>query len=434
MNIQEFNNLKVGDMVKARCPVCHDCGNYYVGRIVDKIHHWVDVVKIDAIGCNGVEFDKTDIVRKIEKPELGKGYFCETYGIAEKFLEDCEAWGIKWNSGDRATSTKSGFWREHLEEGVVFCMTENLISREVCITAGSIKQFTRSSTFALIDDINYVVEYPNGKVIWDKEEEKKKRETEKNMLKIGTFNVRCPCECHKRCCKQSCPCPEVKEVKRPAKVGEYIKIVDEFHIPETRGKYTNGDIGKVTRLKDVRYCRDGEVEISINGHENIHVIPREYVVLENYVPEVKEVKRPAKVGEYIKLNGKEFSFNEVGDILKVSRTGDRFVCVKPEDHPRETTRLTLSDMWNYHTNSYVVLENYVPAVKEVDRCAKVGEYIKIVDEWHTADSKGKYTNGDIGLVTRGCNGCAIRISINGHDDVPVSDVPREYVVLENYRP
>lgn len=291
MNIQEFNNLKVGDMVKVRGLG----GGYIYDRIVAierlceitfAYNDWENIIRLRNHGAEW--FLSNSIVRKIEKPELGKGYFCESEDVAEKFLEDCEAWGIKWNGGDRATSTKIDFWRKYLEEGVVFCMVKNLISREVCITAGSIKRFARpDSCFSLSDDFKYVVEYPNGKVIWDKEEEKKKRETEKNMLKIGTFNVRCTRECHKRCCKQCCPCPEVKEVKRAAKVGEYIKIVKPL--------YTFNEIGDILKV-DYGY-RNGGVNVKVEDHPRDAYKPTgwtdpdtwyygydRYVVLENYRP------------------------------------------------------------------------------------------------------------------------------------------------------
>lgn len=67
----------------------------------------------------------------------------------------------------------------------------------------------------------------------------------------------------------------VREVKRKAKVGEYIKIVDAepFLIP-----YENGEIFRVIGVKNAT-C---EVENSVKRFYAWH---REYVVLENYKPE-----------------------------------------------------------------------------------------------------------------------------------------------------
>ena len=91
----------------------------------------------------------------------------------------------------------------------------------------------------------------------------------------------------------------VREVKRKAKVGEYIKIVDAkpFLIP-----YENGEIFIVIGVKDAT-C---EVENSV---KRCHTWHREYVVLENYKPE----KEPEKKDEIC-----------VGDTVKVTDTGKQY--------------------------------------------------------------------------------------------------------------
>lgn len=91
----------------------------------------------------------------------------------------------------------------------------------------------------------------------------------------------------------------VREVKRKAKVGEYIKIVDAkpFLIP-----YGNGEIFRVIGVKNAT-C---EVENSVKRFYAWH---REYVVLENYKPE----KEPEKKDEIC-----------VGDTVKVTDTGKQY--------------------------------------------------------------------------------------------------------------
>lgn len=91
----------------------------------------------------------------------------------------------------------------------------------------------------------------------------------------------------------------VREVKRKAKVGEYIKIVDAkpFLIP-----YENGEIFRVIGVKDAT-C---EVENSV---KRCHTWHSEYVVLENYKPE----KEPEKKDEIC-----------VGDTVKVKDTGKQY--------------------------------------------------------------------------------------------------------------
>ena len=91
----------------------------------------------------------------------------------------------------------------------------------------------------------------------------------------------------------------VREVKRKAKVGEYIKIVDAkpFLIP-----YENGEIFRVIGVKNST-C---DVENSV---KRCFVWHREYVVLENYKPE----KEPEKKDEIC-----------VGDTVKVTNTGKQY--------------------------------------------------------------------------------------------------------------
>lgn len=74
--------------------------------------------------------------------------------------------------------------------------------------------------------------------------------------------------------------PEVREVKRYANPGEYIKIVNSF--PGYEDTYHNGDIFQVTRCY---YSSNGERDgwVSVKGI-NIAIYPKEYVVLEGYRP------------------------------------------------------------------------------------------------------------------------------------------------------
>lgn len=90
----------------------------------------------------------------------------------------------------------------------------------------------------------------------------------------------------------------VREVKRKAKVGEYIKIVDAkpFLIP-----YENGEIFRVIGVKNAT-C---EVENSV---KRCHTWHSEYVVLENYKPEEKVQEQ----------NDNEI---HVGDMVEVARSG-----------------------------------------------------------------------------------------------------------------
>ena len=113
----------------------------------------------------------------------------------------------------------------------------------------------------------------------------------------------------------------VREVKRKAKVGEYIKIVDAIPllIP-----YKNGDIFKV-----IRTGKNSDV-IEKDGTPVTSAWHKEYVVLENYKPEEND------------------SEIHVGDMVKVTRSGG---CYSTYD--------TWSGLGNYR-------QNYVKEVSAED--------------------------------------------------------------------
>lgn len=91
----------------------------------------------------------------------------------------------------------------------------------------------------------------------------------------------------------------VREVKRKAKVGEYIKIVDAhpYLIP-----YKNGDVFKVISTSEPG------VVIEKDGTPVTSAWHREYVVLENYKPEEKAKKE-------------DDNEIHVGDMVEVTRSG-----------------------------------------------------------------------------------------------------------------
>lgn len=91
------------------------------------------------------------------------------------------------------------------------------------------------------------------------------------------------------------------------------------------------------------------------------------------------VNRPAKVGDYVRIIREIFSFNEIGDILKVAKihngTG---IIVKACDHPRDTDAHDNYE-WCYLAEHYEVIEP----------C--------------TAEKKEEYYNGKVVCVRRGWN-------------------------------
>lgn len=197
----------------------------------------------------------------------------------------------------------------------------------------------------------------------------------------------------------------VKKIKRNAKVGEWILIIKPMY---TFGFYKEGDILKVTHI----WCDHAGLTFNC---EDLFVYESEYVVLENYIPEepvtivehlvkdrktivklsngkvgvaicspedefdiyeglrlateraygkvegykkpnpVKEVKRKAKVGEYIKIVRPILAVGlyKEGDILKVSdaKKRDKVYC---------DGILIGGVSYCIYDTEYVVLENYKP--------------------------------------------------------------------------
>lgn len=108
----------------------------------------------------------------------------------------------------------------------------------------------------------------------------------------------------------------VREVKRKAKVGEYVKIV--YAMPCLM-PYKNGDIFKVNCVTALGcICKKSE--------ENVGLWHREYVVLENYKPEEKAQKE-------------DDSEIHVGDMVEVTHRGH---CYSTYD--------TWSGLGNYRQN------------------------------------------------------------------------------------
>ncbi len=109
----------------------------------------------------------------------------------------------------------------------------------------------------------------------------------------------------------------VREVKRKAKVGEYIKIVNAkpFLIP-----YENGEIARVICVKNAT-C---EVENSV---KRFHAWHSEYVVLENYKPEEKKkYDSVIHVGDMVEVTNAGSCFSRYGTWSGLGSYRQNFVC------------------------------------------------------------------------------------------------------------
>ncbi|MBE6721880.1 MAG: hypothetical protein E7572_05260 [Ruminococcaceae bacterium] len=108
---------------------------------------------------------------------------------------------------------------------------------------------------------------------------------------------------------------QVREVKRHAKVGEYIKIVNSADC-----RYENGDILKVSRC--------GSYGVIVGSV--IYIDDSAYVVLENYVPDQKETAPSAGDTEnsgYKNTYGKSIGseFQNVNTLIGINTDGSLII-------------------------------------------------------------------------------------------------------------
>lgn len=160
----------------------------------------------------------------------------------------------------------------------------------------------------------------------------------------------------------------VREVKRKAKVGEYIKVVDAHSI---FGTYKNGDILKVTDVASAGCECEGSDAISPGlWHE-------EYVVLENYKPE-KEPEKKDKicVGDTVKVTDTGMQYNLYGtwsgingyeqNFVRGSNVSkdDEYKVLRIKEHDYITKR-TLALIQNPKTTQVFIIN--IKGLKKVER-------------------------------------------------------------------
>lgn len=108
--------------------------------------------------------------------------------------------------------------------------------------------------------------------------------------------------------------------------------------------------------------------------------------------EWKVVKRYPKSGDYIRLKSTRFTFNRVGDILKVHYAIGGHVKVKNCDHPRKTLIFEPIDpnyLWNYFDYEYEVVEKVEePKFRKITRDPRPGDYIRIISSVYDFDEPG----------------------------------------------
>lgn len=270
---------------------------------------------------------------------------CDTEEKAKAFLKECDEHGIKWCTGEKASSSVCF----HFYKGkTAYCCYFNPNKLEYCDT-----DWYREQGKAIIE---YTPSKPTVK------------ELEPEPYRI------------------------VKQDKY--EVGDKVKIIDKW----VDGCHENPEgemdkwLGKIMTIREVnsdtyKTEEDKTEHLGSGWYWNNKCI--EGKVVED-VPEktaVKKVKRPAKVGEWIKLTSKSFDFNKVGDILPVCKSYDSHVCVYDKDQPKGRKEPDDDPFyeWAYGSDEYVVLENYQPEQSSLESKAnytteiQIGDTVKVVN-------------------------------------------------------
>lgn len=225
----------------------------------------------------------------------------------------------KFKVGERYTS------KLFVDKGAVIEITKisgDVVSyKDIAGRTYSVKNFEIGSLFSdmlkKVGSETIVIYRNDNKVIALDKSTGEKAETKCNPADEFDFRTGAKLAFNRLMCEDVKPDNGVREVKRKAKVGEYIKIVDAMPFLIS---YKNGDIFKVisTDKSGVVVEKDG-TPVTSAWH-------REYVVLENYKPEEK---------------AQEENENEihVGDMVEVTHRGH---CYSTYD--------TWSGLGNYRQN------------------------------------------------------------------------------------
>ena len=204
----------------------------------------------------------------------------------------------KFKVGDRY---KSGYFADN---GAVIEITEingsTCFYKDVVGKSVGFKHFNRDSIFAsALEEVDetIVIYRKDNKVIALDKSTGEKAEAKCNPADEFDFRTGAKLAFNRLMGENVEPDNGVREVKRKAKVGEYIKIVDAKPLFNS---YKNGDVFKVVSVHKTG------VEIKKDGTLVTAAWHSEYVVLENYKPE----KEPEKKDEIC-----------VEDTVKVTDTG-----------------------------------------------------------------------------------------------------------------
>lgn len=162
-----------------------------------------------------------------------------------------------------------------------------------------------------------------------------------------------------------------KEKQVEQKQEGVFKVGDRVVIKSNAHRWIVGKAGKIVSVEGNLYGVETD-----EAHETLHTCGLQakanhgwYCFADEFShekptkPEVREVKRIAKVGEYIKLINCDYTFDKPGNILRVDETSHGLVFVYGRNHPYTPDYYDEKISWSYSADQYVVLEGYKPEGK-----------------------------------------------------------------------
>lgn len=213
-----------------------------------------------------------------------------------EFLRMCEDEGLMWHRGDKPTEYVPGLFGDDLS---ITANSKNAKGKLLCSPA---EYYRDDPHMELFDFEDFAGRPPKYRIVIESDGKtttavmevngEKVREAEARLHPADKFNWHTGAEtAFGRLWSKKDKRPKVREVNRPAKAGEYIKITNAW----MAHGYKNGDVLKVTEF-------DSDKNGVLAEGTNI-IYSEEYAVLEGYTPKFHTGDRVVYAGGSGEYNG-----------------------------------------------------------------------------------------------------------------------------------
>ena len=216
------------------------------------------------------------------KIKKGKAYLCKTEELSKEFLKECEKQGLMWRNNKKPTALN--YWRDE-ERKIYYIIKNDFITYNLDFptTTCDIIEYKGIVNVIVIKKMGDKVIACSGKkkgVAKCSPEDEFDFYTGAKLALDRLFDK------------------GVREVKRPAKVGEYVKILNsDYEGFEDKGKIfkvsaTYGDVIGI-------HWTDVDAALSPGGDGCYCYMLDAYVVLENYKPENEVKEKPVEKEKFV---------------------------------------------------------------------------------------------------------------------------------------